>query len=311
MALTLLEGNKYSQTQLRRAVIDLLVKDSRILEKLPFIELMGNSFTYNVITTRSGADFYGVGEEWVEATPELTQYTVTLKILGGDADVDNFLIATRSNIIDLKTTVINDKIKSVQEKFLDTFYYGDATTYTKQFNGLQALISSTTYNTVSAGSGTGSALSIAKLRQAIDLPTGFKPTSIVMSKAMRRGISIYLDSIGDKFPSGRDEFGRNIQVFDGMEIIVDDHIVNVETAASGVYTANTGGANTSIFILTFAEQACCGVQGSAGVIAEPIGTLETKDAIRTRIKWYTGLMFQALRSCAKVDGIVAAGTVTA
>jgi len=35
MALTLAQGNEYSTTHLQRAIIDRLVKDSRILELLP------------------------------------------------------------------------------------------------------------------------------------------------------------------------------------------------------------------------------------------------------------------------------------
>jgi len=42
-----------------------------------------------------------------------------------------------------------------------------------------------------------------------------------------------------------------------------------------------------------------------------MGSLETKDAERVRIKWYPGLMLQSIISAAKVSGILVAGTVTA
>ena len=311
MALTLAEGNKYSTTELDRVVIDRLVKESRALEILPFESLLGNSLTYDTITTDSTASFFSVGETWTESTPVLTQATVTLKILGEDADIDNFIMATRSNKMDIKGIILENKVKSVQYKFLDTFFYGNATSNTKEFDGLQALMTSTTYNTVHAGATTGTLLSIAKLREAIDLITGWKPTQIFMSKMLRRYISVYLDSIGDKFFTDRDSFGRHILTFDGIEVVPDDHILNTETAASGAYTASTGGGNTTIFIATFAPQAICGVQGEAGVKTIPLGDLETKDAQRYRVRWYTGLKFEDLRSSAKVDGIDADGTVAA
>ena len=310
MALTLTEGNKYSTTSLEGYVIDLLGKQSRVLELLPFQELLGNSLTYDMITTRSGSAFYLVGETWTESTPVITQDTVTLKILGGDADVDNFLKTTRSNQLDLQGEVLMDRIKSVNESFLDTFYYGNATSYPREFNGLQTLISSTTYNTVSAGSSTGTALSILKLQEAIDL-VATTPTHLAMSKQMRRYINVYLDSIGDKFTEVRDNYGKMIPYFRGIEIITDDHILNTETAASGIYTAKTGGGNTTIFLMSFSPKAICGVQGSNGVETIPIGDLETKDAKRWRIRWYCGLKFEDLRSAGKVDGIDADGTVTA
>ena len=202
--LTLAEGNKYSRTELERVVVDLLVKESPILEKLQFEELLGNSLTYNQVTTRSTASFYDVGDTWGESTPVLTPQTVVLKILGEDADVDNFVARTRSNIIDVLATILEDKVKAVQEKFLDTFYYGVASG-TKTFDGLHTLIASTTYNTVHAGAGTGTALSMLKLDEAIDMIKGFKPQLVVMSKLMRRRITVYLNSVGDKFTAMRND----------------------------------------------------------------------------------------------------------
>jgi hypothetical protein len=51
----------------------------------------------------------------------------TLKIMGGDADIDNFLIATRSNIQDLEAAVLQLKAKAVRQLFETTFVTGDAT----------------------------------------------------------------------------------------------------------------------------------------------------------------------------------------
>ncbi len=311
MALTLVEGNKYSTTELAGYVIDRLAKPSPILEKLPFVEILGNSLTYNTITTRSGAQFYDVGDTWAESTPVITQATAALKILGGDADVDNFLKATRSNQLDLKGEVLDDKIKAVRETYLYNFYYGSVTAYPKQFDGLHKLISSTTYNTVHAGATAGTLLSIAKLQQAIDLITGWEPTHLVMPKTMRRLINVYLDSIGDKFTAVRGDYGKMIEYFRGMQVVTDDQLEIVELAASGAYSAATTGDTMSIFILTFDPKACCGIQGPAGVETIPLGDLETKDAQRWRIRWYCGLKLEDLRSCAKVDGIQYNGAVAA
>jgi len=278
---------------------------------LPFEDLLGNSLTYNTITTDSTATFHAPGDTWSEDTPLLTQATVTLKILGDDADIDNFIKATRSNHIDIQGLVLANKIKAVKNQFIDTFYYGATTSDANSFNGLQALMTSTTYNTVHAGSGTGTALSILKLREAIDLIRGYTPELMVMSKQLRRYIDVYLDSIGTHFPQAINKWGTRVKVFDEIEVYTDDLILNTETAASGAYTAKTGGGNTTIFILSFAPQAVCGVQGQAGVQTIPLGELETKDATRFRIKWYCGLKFEDLRSAAKVDGVDADGTVTA
>ena len=304
MALSLTEGECYSTTDiLSKTVIDRLVKDDPILKNLKFEELLGNSDTYVTVTTRSGAAFYSVGDTWVESTPSVTQATVTLTILGGDADLDNFLLDTRSNKLDMKGTVLNDKTLAVKEKFLDQFYYGTAAD-ASGFSGLQQLMTSTTYNTVHAGAvATGGALTVAKFREAIDLVTGFKPQLIVMSKSQRRLLATYADSVGDKMPGMVTELGTFPTSFDNIPIAVSDHIGVVETISGDAFAAKTGGACTSLFILNFDSSACQGVQGSSGLKVIPLGNLETKDAQRFRIKWYVGMKLMNLRSCAKMDGI--------
>ncbi|MBN2455423.1 MAG: hypothetical protein JXB29_02625, partial [Sedimentisphaerales bacterium] len=80
--------------------------------------------TYTRETTLPTVDFYDVGDTWVESTPIFTKETATLKIMGGDADVDNFLKSTRSNVQDLETAVIEQKAKAVRHEFEQQFLYG-------------------------------------------------------------------------------------------------------------------------------------------------------------------------------------------
>ena len=58
------------------------------------MEVTGTAVTYNREATMPAATFYDVGDTWTEATPTFTQVTTALRIMGGDADVDNFLQAT-------------------------------------------------------------------------------------------------------------------------------------------------------------------------------------------------------------------------
>src|SRR3990172_1504863 len=125
MALTLVEAAKLSNHTLLSGVIDTIAQESPVLQRLPFIEIVGNGLTYNRENTAPSADFYDVGDAWAESTPTFAQQTATLKILGGDADVDNFLKATRSNVQDMEAAVVQLKAKAVQQKFDDTFVNGD------------------------------------------------------------------------------------------------------------------------------------------------------------------------------------------
>src|SRR4030066_425492 len=136
MAMTLAEAVKLSNDLLLQGVVETIVKDSPVLQKLPFVEIVGNGLTYNRENALPTVDFYDVGDTWAESTPTFTQVTANLKIMGGDADVDNFLKATRSNIQDLEAAVIELKAKALKDKFEDTFLYGDSAQNAKQFDGL-------------------------------------------------------------------------------------------------------------------------------------------------------------------------------
>ena len=92
----LVEASKLSNDVLLQGIIETIIKDSPILQQMPFIQIVGNSLKYNRESVLPTVNFYDVGDTWVESTPEFEQVSAALKILGGDADVDNFLARTRN-----------------------------------------------------------------------------------------------------------------------------------------------------------------------------------------------------------------------
>ena len=317
MAMTLVQAGYLSQDVLQRGIIELFVRDDPILEKLPFVECLGNGITYNVETTEATAQFYDVGETWVESTFTTTPATAVLKILGGDADVDNYLLKTRSNINDLKQEAINAKIKALKYQFMTKFYYGYLAGNTKEFDGLHKLLNSTTYNTIAVGTNatTPGALTMLKLEEAVDKVKGFNPDLMVMSKQLRRYINRYLIAAGGV--THEDRANRRVQTIFGIPVGVSDYISDNENCnqllgSTYGYEPTTptaaGDGATTIFILSFDPKGCCGVQAGSMEIEE-FPKLETKDASRHRIKWYASLMLQNILSCSKVTGIDVDGTV--
>src|SRR3990167_7826092 len=125
MALTLSESAKLSTDMLQRGVIETIIEESPMLDWLPFITVEGNSFKYNQENTLGGADFHAVNGTWTEATATFTQQTANLTILGGDADVDNFIQRTRGNVNDQRAIQTALKAKSVARKFEQTAITGD------------------------------------------------------------------------------------------------------------------------------------------------------------------------------------------
>jgi hypothetical protein len=302
MALTLNEAAKLSNDMLLQGVVETIVKDSPVLQQLPFIEIVGNVLTYNQEKTLPTIDFYDVGDSWAESTPTFEQKTAGLKIMGGDADVDNFLKATRSNIQDLEAAVVELKAKALKDKFEETFIYGDSGASAKQFDGLRKLIDTTTDgDQVIAMGATGATLTLAKLDELIDAVKGGKPQLLLMSRRSRRKLNALVREAGGMIESDRDSWGNFIQLWDGIPIGVNDWILDTHVLTGGVETATTGGTCSTIYAFQMGEGALCGLSSPGHITVEPIGSLETKDASRTRIKWYCSLaLFSSIKAAALI-----------
>src|SRR5918911_3874647 len=137
MPLSLSESAKLSNDMVTRGVIETIIESSPILAMLPFETVEGNSYKYNQENTLGGAQFYAVNATWSEAAATFTQKTANLAILGGDADVDNFIQRVRSNLQDQRAVQTQLKAKSVARSFEDTFITGDTGVDANAFDGIR------------------------------------------------------------------------------------------------------------------------------------------------------------------------------
>ena len=310
MAMTLTEAAKLSNDRLLVGVIEEVIKDSPILQNLPFIDIVGNGLTFNRENALPSIDFYDVGDTWQESTPTFTQITATLKIMGGDADVDEYLKATRSDINDLEATVIELKSKALRHKFEEYFLYGDSSTNSRSFDGIRKFIDVTTdpwgtRQIVACGTAAGAALTLAKLDELIDKVKGGKPDALIMSKRSRREIQQLTRAAGFNLETSKDNFGNFLTVYNGTPFWQTDFQLDTHrTTGSGtsqVENSTTAGDESVIYAVQLGEGALAGLQSPAGLQVEPIGKLETKDASRTRIKWYVSMaLFCSVRVAALI-----------
>ena len=294
MALTLAEGAKLSNDVLVAGVIETIINESPVLQAMPFIEIVGNSLTYNRENAAPTVSFFDVGDTWTESTPTFTQVSATLKILGGDADVDNYLSSTRNNVQDLEAAVVQLKAKALQQKFDDTFINGDTATDSKSFDGIDKLTASG--QTVSMGTN-GGTLTLEKLDELIDVVKAGKPDMLIMGKRSRRKLSSLSRATGSGVvESDRNEFGMMVQFYDGIAIGISDWV-------SDAKTVGTSADCSTIYGLQYGEGAVAGLSGPGGLQVERIGSLETLDATRTRVKWYVSLALFNTLKLAKLTGV--------
>lgn len=304
---TITEANKYSRTQLLTGVVEEIVDASPMFALLPYDTILGNSLTYNRENTLGSANFYDPGEIWVESTPTITPVTAVLKICGGDADLDNFLALTRSNEQDLAATMLSMKVKALVRAIENELIYGDVDDVdAKGFDGLHEILGVVTgAQDVVAGSTTsGGAGSFSELDQAIDLVKPGPPDALIMSRRSRRQIKKLARSQGwDLALNTIGSLNKPINFYNDIPILINDFITETEDVVDGGFGGKTGDDATSIFPVKFGAEGLHGIDGGAGITVEDVGTLETKDATRRRVKWYNSLVLMSTKALARYSGI--------
>lgn len=298
MALTLSQATNLTNDMFVKGVAQTLITESPILDKLPWVDVNGSQMVWNEEASAGSPStyWYAVGDTWQEASFSTNQKTKALTTLGGDADVDEFLRQTFRNPNDLVAEVIANKAKTVAYKFNDAFINGDSSVTTNQFDGLKKYIGTGTQRMVAGA--TGAALTLDMIDQLIDMVKPGKPDVIMMSRRTRRKMKALWRATGSSFEQ-MDAFGQRVLAYDGVPILMDDNISEIEGNETGI----TGSNLSSVYAVQFGLNR--GIVGltNGGLIVEDIGNLETKNAHRYRIKWYVATAVTRPVGVARLAGV--------
>ncbi len=187
---------------------------------------------------------------------------------------------------------------------------------TNQIDGLARLVGAS--QTISA-SNNGDAITLATLDQLADLVTDTSgPKAYLMHSRPRRAVMALLRAAGGaslgefaemQFGTGRVE---KVPTYNGIPILRSDFISIADTQGSS-------NAATKIYCATLSEQGgVCGIyseagmddadgemisQGANGIQALSLGTVQTTDAKRTRVRAYWGVASKTERGLAVASGI--------
>jgi len=191
------------------------------------------------------------------------------------------------------------KAKGLARKFRKTLVIGDNTANPKEFDGLQVLVAANgAAQNISAGTN-GGALTLGLLDELLDsVPNGadvllMRPGTIRAFRALVRqaGGNTAVDLMIE-------DFGKPMLTHNGVPILENEFI---PTVAQG-----TAPTTCSVYAIRLNETD--GLHGlyagpNAGMVVEPIGTVQNKDAFRWRVKWYAGLALKSTRSASRLVGI--------
>ncbi|GAA1404067.1 major capsid protein [Oerskovia paurometabola] len=316
MAVTLPEAAKLSDTKLQRGVIETFVQTSPILDRLPLMPIEGNAYAYNKEATLPGVAFRSVNEGYVESTGTVNQATESLVILGGDADVDRFIVQTRGNLNDQRAVQTAMKVKAASYKFQDTFFNGDVAVDPKGFDGLKKRL--TGAQVIDAGTNGAPILG----NGASDAQTFFDMLDALVAAVP--GLdgtngAIYAPSTGlaKVRSAGRrlggvemvkeDITGKRVLTWNGIPILDPGSTAAGAPILPATETQGTAADAASFYAVKFGhdegDQAVTGLT-NGGVQVNDLGELQEKPAYRTRIEFYCGLAIFGGKAAARLRGVL-------
>ena len=314
MALTLAEAAVLSTDDLQRGVLETFVQESSVLDRIPFLTIQGNAYAYNKEATLPGVAFRSVNESYVESTGTVVQDSESLVILGGDADVDRFIVSTRGNLNDQRAVQTRLKVKSLSYFFQDRFINGDVATEPKGFDGLKKRLTGAQV-IAAAANGMGPVAGGHDFFDALDaliaavpglngsngaLYTNRNVIAKIKSSARRLGgVEMIREALTQKMVATY----NGIPLLDigqtsaGADIIPQTETQGSSSVASSIYAVRFGAAE--------GDQAVTGLT-NGGVQVYDLGELQEKPVYRTRIEFYTGLATFGGKAAARLTGVLAA-----
>lgn len=300
MALLLQEASKLAQDQLRAGIIEVFAENSVILERMDFLNIRGNAYTYNLEGDLPGVAFRGVNEAFTESTGVINPMTESLKIAGGDLDVDSHIIRTRGEQVRAAHEAM--KVKAMARYLNRIMFDGDSIANPREFDGLNARLTGS--QNILAGAG-GAALTQDMVDDLLRQVPGANALLVgdggeqLMTKLLRNDSQVNTTV---------DFFGRQVTTYAGVPILnvgddenhneildFDEDPGDAVFDTTSIYAVRMGSAD--------AEQDLFGLQTEMGMMVRDLGELDSKPALRTRVEWDISIVLASRDCAARLRGI--------
>jgi hypothetical protein len=297
MPLLVTEAAKLSLQQLERGVIEEIIDKDEFFALVPFMYVNGKAYVYNREHTLTEADFLSSYDPVNEGGMTFTEVTTALKIMAGDVDMDKFLLATQSDHNNQLAIQLAGKAKGLGRGFRRALIQGNTSVNPKSFDGLASLCDP---SQVILADVNGAPLTLAMLDELKEL-VKLGADALIMRRSTWRAVRALLRSFNGNQAEMMmiENFGHPVHAYDGTPVLLNDFIPSNETCGAN-------NATTSIYAIRLNEtDGFHAIYGgpSAGIQVENIGTIQNKDAVRYRMKWYVGTALKGTLSLARLAGI--------
>jgi hypothetical protein len=308
MAATLTEMQRRSTEAFEAIVVDEIINTDPVLPRVPFESLSGTEMRYLRESTVATPQFYGLDEELPEGTPVTTAVTLSLEQVGLNADTHG-LADTMENAMGQRAYKLKQTAKAMLELIGDKVIYGNNTSNDKEPNGIHALTPAA-QTTNEGTSSTGDGLNFSNVDATIHKVKNGTPQLFTVTREIHRRIGAFVNFSSTNTPirTEKNAFGEFVRMYNETPIVWSDRQGQVESISGGTFSAKTGGATSSLFMLMFgmpgsSTPGIFGVQGADGMRPFEIGWLEDKDIWRDRIRWRLAFGLGSTQSIGRVDGI--------
>lgn len=306
--LTLHEAAKLVDGDLKRqAIIEMFAASADIVSALPLMDIPGNSYSYAQEAKLPSVGFRGYNEGYSPSIGVVNPQSETLRIAGGELDVDTALVKTHGEGVRSRQEAM--QVKAMGARIAAAFINGDSSDG-KQFDGLRVRV--TGYQRLAANEDTpnaSGALSLATLDEAIDRVDG--PTHLIMSKRMRNLLSQAAKDkdVGGDLQWSKDDFGRRVGFYNDLPILItedDDQgnkIIDFNEAGP-----DANGATQSIYVASFGDGKIVGLQNGIMDVRD-LGEIDALPVYRTRVEWLVAMAVMHGKAVSRIYGITNAAVV--
>lgn len=301
MAVTFAQAAELETDPVRRGAIETALRVSLVWDRLPFEPIEGNAYAYDKDKVLPGTGFRTVNEAYVESTGVINQDIERLAILGGDADVDQFIEKTmQSSRGVLMADQVRMKLESAQATYVDAMFNGDVEVDPKGFDGLRKrLVGDQVLDSTAPANDEGFLDDLDMLFAQIsgDPDVVYGPRELIgRLKSLGRKVG-GADYINSEITGKREFTWNGVSFLDPGEHWTNRRILPYDaTNGSDLYAVK--------FANSFNENGVMGIT-NGGLQAYFLGELQEKPAVRTRIDFFTGLVVQGGHAAARLTGVKA------
>lgn len=304
--MTLAEAGKTTMP-LSAGIREILVQEEPLFDLVPWVSLPQgvSQFKYYEEAVLPSASFRAVNGTWDADYGIIRPQTENLAILGGEVEIDKFIIDTMGG--DLapghRARQYKMKARAAKHKWLEALLEGDTTVDANSFLGFRPRIAGTSLDYEMSATD-AVALTLEKVDE-VDEAIVNGPNSRLMNQWVRRKFNALMRSAGQARETVDGSFGRQYPSYADIPNLVIQREDDMSSILAFDEDPGDGGDDaSSMYFVKWGEDYIHGILGNGGAWeVQDFGEQEAVPRVMGRLSVYVGLVTRHPRSLARLHAI--------